>query len=185
MAAALVFAASGLVFAAQGWGPGWTHGFRGPDAGAISRRILALLNDSRFQSSVHLTESQITRLRQIVTDEEKSNIEVRAKMQVDGIDLRQMLQEDKPNADAVMKKVQEISHLRGQMMKNNVQALLDAKAVLPPEQQNQVRQFIREQFRSRRWGSRRMEHHRGRMQMRPGTPPAPPSAPAPPAPPGQ
>jgi len=179
IAAALVFAASGLAFASQTRGPGWTHGFRGPERGAMSRRILALLDNPRFRLAVQLTDAQITRLRQIVISAEKSNIEVRAKMQVDGIDLRQLLRADKPDPAAVMNKVGEISQLRGQMMKNNVQALLDARAILSPEQQKQVRQFIGERFSHRGWDRQRMEHHRGRMQMRQGTPPVPPSAPVP------
>lgn len=185
IAAALAFSMTGLALGAQGWGRGMMHGFRGPDSGNMSRRILALLNDSRFQSAAHLTNEQITHLRQIVASVEKSNIELRAKMQVDGIDLRQLLQEDKPDYAAVMNKVEEISELRGRMMKSSVQALLDAKAVLSPEQQTQIRQFIRERFRDRRWGNQRMERRRGRMQTRPGTPPAPPSATVPSAPPGR
>jgi Spy/CpxP family protein refolding chaperone len=106
-------------------------------------------------------------------------------MRVDGIDLRQLLESEKPDQNAVMKKVQEMSELRGQMMKNNVQALLDAKSVLSPEQQERVRQFIGEHFREQGLGRSRMEHHRGRMMTRPGTPPQPPRAPAPPQPPSR
>ncbi len=186
IAAALVFAAAGLAFAAQqAWGPGWTHSFRGPEGRSISQWILALLDNVQFRSEVNLTDDQVTRLREIVTNTEKSNIQTRAQMQVDGIDLRQLLQADKPDPDAVMKKVQQISELRGQMMKNNVQALLEAKTVLSPGQQERVRQFMGKRFGERGWGRSRMEHNRGRMMTRPGTPPAPPAAPAPPAPPNQ
>jgi len=91
---------------------------------------------------------------------------------VRGIELREMLRADKPDREAVMKKVQEISDLRGQIMRQHVESLLAAKTVLTPEQQKKMRAFL---------------EHRGRPGMRhegfrPRQPRAP-GAPEPPAPP--
>lgn len=179
--AVVVFAAAGFAFAAQRAGsPGWGHGFRG--RGWMGQRILALLDNTQFRAEAKLTDDQVSHLRQIVTNTEKSNIETRSKIAVAGIDLRQMLMADKPDQNAVMQKVQEISGLRGQMMKNNVQALLEAKTVLSPEQQQKIREFIQHRFRGRGWRGNRMERPRGGgMMMRRGTPPSPPTAPAPPS----
>lgn len=174
IAAALLFAAAGFAFAAQrGWGPGWMSGSRGPGIRSMGQRMLVLLDNEQFQSEVNLTDSQVKRLRSIITTAEKSNIQTRAQMQSDGIDLRQLMQSDNPDHDAVMKKVQQISELRGEMMKNNVQALLEAKKILSPEQQKRIRQFIEKRFSERGWGRGGMERHRGRMRSRPGTPPPP------------
>lgn len=185
IAAVATFVAAGFAFAAQrSWRPG-AHGFRGHEGWSMGHRILALLDNDQFRARVNLTDNQVTRLRQIVTNAEKSNIQTRAQMRIDGIDLRQMLEAEKPDQDAVLKKVQQISELRGQMMKNNVQALLEAKTVLTPEQQEKIRQFIGARFSGRAWGHHgRWEHHRG-MRTRPGTPPQPPSPPATPQSPGQ
>ncbi|MEJ2010380.1 MAG: Spy/CpxP family protein refolding chaperone [Acidobacteriota bacterium] len=191
IAALLVFAAAGLAFAAQrAWGPGGMHGYRGFGGLLMGPRIMALLDNQQFRTEVNLTDDQASRLRQLVTNTEKSNIETRAKMATARIDLRQLLMTDKPDQDAVMKKVQEISDLRGQMMKTSVQALLEAKTILTPEQQTKIRQFIQNRFRGRGW-----RHSRGRGRMgtppggmmrgRPGTPPPPPSTPTPPTPPSQ
>ncbi len=190
IAAVLVLAAAGFAFAAQrAWGPGWTRGFHGPEGRLMGQRIQALLDNQQFRSEVNLTEDQVTRLRQIVTNTEKANIETRAKMAVAGIDLRQLLQADKPDQDAVMNKVQQITELRGQMMKTNVQALLEAKTILTPEQQAKIRQFIQNRFRERGWRQNRgrdwMGNPQGGMMRRHGTPPSPPPAPTPPSPPSQ
>lgn len=194
MATVVVFAAAGLAFAAQqSWGPGWGHGFRGPMGHSMSQRILALLDNSHFQAEVKLTDAQVSRLRQIVTNAEKTNIETRAKMAVEGIDLRQLLMVPKPDQAAVMKKVQEISQLRGQMMKNNVQALLQAKTVLTAQQQDKIREFLQNRFRRHGWRWNRGQNwrrngwmgHRDRGMMKPGTPPSPSSPPAPPSSSGQ
>lgn len=186
--AVLIFSAAGFAFAAQqAWGPGMQdHGFHGHGSGWMSQRILALLDNPRFQTAASLTNDQIAHLRQIVVNAEKSNIETRAKIAVEGIDLRQMLMSDKPDQNAVMAKVQQISELRGQMMKNNVQALLEAKTVLTPEQQQKIRQFIQHRFMRHGWGQdqgwNQMGHRRGGMMMRrPGTSPSPPTPPEPPS----
>jgi len=191
IAAVFVFAAAGLAFAAQrAWGPRGTRGFHGPEGRWMGQRMMALLDNQQFRTEVNLTDDQVSRLRQIVTNTEKANIETRAKMAVAGIDLRQLLMADKPDQDAVMKKVQQISDLRGQMMKTNVQALLEAKTVLSPEQQAKIRQFIQDRFRERGWRQNRGRDRMGSpqggmMRRRQGTPPPPPSAPTPPAPPSQ
>lgn len=182
----VILAAAGLAFAAQqSWGPGRGEGFHGPMGRSMSQRILALLDNEHFRAEVNLTDDQVSRLRQIVTNAEKSNIETRAQMAVDGIDLRQLLMADKPDHAAVMKKVQQISELRGQMMKNNIQALLQAKTVLTPQQQEKIRQFLQSRFRERgrrqNWRRNWMERHPGGM-MRRGTPPSPSPTPTPPSP---
>ena len=67
---------------------------------------------------------------------------MRTHLAVDGIELRELLRADKPDQDAVMKKAEAITRLRVQMMKSGIQAILDAKNVLTPEQQKKVRDLI-------------------------------------------
>lgn len=189
IAAVLVLGAAGLAFAAQqSWGPGWGRGFHGREGSLMGQRILAFLDNQQVRSELNLTDDQVARLRQLVTNTEKANIETRAKVAVAGIDLRQLMQSDKPNQAAVMKKVQQIVDLRGQIMKTNVQALLQAKTILTPEQQDKIRQFIQRRFMERGWRRNRGRNwgpQGGMMRRRSGTPPSPPSAPTPPSPPSQ
>jgi Spy/CpxP family protein refolding chaperone len=116
-----------------------------------------------------------------VLDTEKSNIKTRAEVQVRGIELRELLRADNPDRDAVMKKIDEISALRTEMAKEDVDALLQAKSVLTPEQQKKIRNFIemrRAGMGMERNGRTFVWHQRGGGMMR--TPQAP-AAPKPPA----
>lgn len=154
------------------WGQGF--GDRGPHW--MGQRLLALLENDRVKSELGLSDQQADRLRQIVVDAEKSSVKTRADLAVRGIELRELLRADNPDRGAVMKKVQEVSDLRGQMMKQHVEALLAAKTVLTPEQQKKIRAFIERRhgggFRRERFGE-----HRGGW----GPPPEPPGrAPEPP-----
>jgi Spy/CpxP family protein refolding chaperone len=81
---------------------------------------------------------------------------------VRGIELRELLRADQPNHDAVLGKVQEISDLRGQMMRQHVESLLAAKSVLTPEQQQKIRAFMSER------GGRRAAWRRDRGPSGPG-----------------
>jgi len=101
-------------------------------------RLLALLESDRIRTYLRLADPQVERLRQIAVETEKANVKTRAEIEVRSIELREALRADKPDRDEIMKRVQEISDLRREMMKHNVEAILAAKAVLSPEQQRRV-----------------------------------------------
>jgi Spy/CpxP family protein refolding chaperone len=79
-------------------------------------------------------------------------VKTRAEIEVRSIELREALRADKPDRDEILKHVQEISDLRGEMMKQNVEAILAAKAVLSPEQQRRLLSLLEHQREGRRVG---------------------------------
>jgi hypothetical protein len=138
-------------------------------------RVLALLDSDRVRVYLGLEGPQVERLRQIALEAEKANVKTRADVEVRGIDLREALRADKPDRDEILKKVQEISDLRGEMMKHNVEAILAAKAVLSPEQQKKAMFFIENWEAGGPGGEewREMPPRPERRQPRPGVPPQP------------
>jgi len=157
-------------FGHRGMGP-WDgrHGFGG------GLGLLGLAHNSRLRAYLNLTDQQVDRLHQISVDSEKASVKTRADLELRRIELRELWRADNPDHDAVMKKVQEISELRGQMMKQHMETLLTARSVLTPEQQKKLR-FFRE---NRGFGGpghqHMMEHHGG--QARQYGPPSAPAAP--------
>lgn len=131
------------------------QGFRGMDSWeGRGPRLMAMLENDRVKSELGLTDEQSGKLRQIMVDSRKSAVKTRADMTVRGIELRELLRADQANRDAVLRKVQEISDLRGQMMRQRVESLLAAKSVLTAEQQQKIRAFMSER-RGRRGAWRR------------------------------
>jgi Spy/CpxP family protein refolding chaperone len=124
-----------------------------------------MLDNDRARAALGLTEDQATRLRQITVETEKAAIKTRADLAVRRIELRELLKADNPDRDTVMKKVQEVSDLTGQLMQQHVQALLSAKTILTPEQQKKLREFRA----SQRWGRPGMQGQ-GMRAPRPGMP---------------
>lgn len=167
----------------RGFGPqgGPMGGFgRGPSGmgreGREGLRLLALLESDQVKAALGLSEQQADRLREIMLNTAKATVKTRADLEVHGIELAEMLRVDKPDHDAVLKKAQEISDLRGQMMKQHLGALLAAKDVLTPEQQKKIRSFIGGHLaQGAGWGGR--PEGRGGPMGRPPRPPAPPQAP--------
>jgi Spy/CpxP family protein refolding chaperone len=151
---------------------------RGRERGDRGVRLLRLLENDRVKTELGLSDEQSQRLRQIVVDTEKSSIKTRADLAVRGIELRELLRSNNPDRNAVMSKVQEISNLRGEMMKQHVGALLAAKAVLTPEQQKKIQAFIERRQAAAPGQSMRMGPQR---RPAPGPPPEPESMPKPPA----
>jgi len=146
----------------------------------LAGRLMAALDNDRVKAYLNLTDQQVDRLRQILVEAEKSGVKTRADIAVGGIELRELLRTDKPDHDAVMAKVQELSNLRGQMMKERIEALLAAKSVLTPEQQKKIRSFIegREGFGAGREGMGTRREGFGFGPRRPETTPRPAAPPA-------
>ena len=114
----------------------------------------------------------------------KASIKTGADLAVRRIELRELLRADNPDRDAATKKVQEISNLRGELIKLRVEAMIAAKKVLTPEQQKKIRAFreMRREEARRRRGMMGMIERMGRQPgPAPTPPPGPGSVPKPPA----
>jgi Spy/CpxP family protein refolding chaperone len=172
VAAVLSLAVAGWAIERSSWGR--MSAWRGHED--MAARALALLDNDHFRAAMNLTDQQASRLRGIVVATEKSSIKTKAAMEVDGIDLREMLRADHPDRDAVLGKVQEITTLRGELMKEHIEALLEAKSVLTPEQQKKLREFFESHHGHGFMHGPFMEHH-----GMPGPHEAPAMPPKPPA----
>ena len=153
------------------WARGGDWGSHPRMGGGFGPRMLAMLDSDRFKSELGLTDEQAGRLRQLVLENEKSSVKTRAEVKVRQIELHEMLRADNPNRDAVLKKAQEISDLRGQMMKQHIESLLTAKTILTPEQQKKMHALMAEHGFRRQPG----EGRGPRLGQRPqgGRPPFP------------
>jgi Spy/CpxP family protein refolding chaperone len=139
----LVLSFLGLGVIAWGSSQGmWGNRWGDPQDLPRVERLLGLLDSDRIRSYLRLEDSQVERLRQIVLETAKANVKIRAEIEVRSIELREALRGDKADRDEILKKVQEISDLRGEMMKHNVEAILAAKAVLSPEQRRRLFSLI-------------------------------------------
>jgi len=127
----------GPAFGGSRWrgqgGPGW-HGMgpgqrRGPGGGA------------GLASRLELTPSQRDRMEEIRDRERRHAIQARADLQIARLDLRRLMRAEHPDAHAIDAQIDKLAHLRAEMAKSRVASLLEARAVLTPEQQQKLREW--------------------------------------------
>ena len=114
------------------------------DGGPLERfsRLMSALDDPSAQKMLGLSEEQADSLRKIVTDTEIFTIQRGANIAVDSIQLRELLRADKPDKAAVMSKGNEISKDTSELISHYLGAILDAKAILTPQQQQMIREYL-------------------------------------------
>lgn len=137
-------------------------------------RLLDLLDSDQARTYLGLEGPQLERLRQIALEAEKASVQTRAEMQVREIELREALRAEKTDREEILKKVQEITDLGGQMMRRNVEAILAAKALLSPEQRRKMLLLLESGF-----GGGPPARTGRSTRARPGTSPSPESQPIP------
>jgi len=141
----------------MGWQDGGGRGFGGGE------RLLRMAENPMVRQYLGLTDEQVGRLHKIGVEAEKASVQTRADMELHHIELRELMQSENPDHDAIIQKLDEVNALRGKMEKQNVETLFSARSVLTPEQQKKVRTFLE----NRRAGG---GPERGRMMERGGGP---------------
>ncbi|MGA8873112.1 MAG: hypothetical protein WB460_18345 [Candidatus Acidiferrales bacterium] len=118
---------------------------RGRDEGGPLQRfsrLMSALDDPRAQKMLGLSDEQASSLRKIVTDTEIFTIQRGANIAVDSIQLRELLRADKPDKAAVMSKGDEISKDTSELISHYLGAILEAKTILTPQQQQMIREYL-------------------------------------------
>jgi Spy/CpxP family protein refolding chaperone len=121
----------------RGDGPGQgPHGRMGGPGGRgmMMRRGLGM----RLEA-LDLTDAQRTKLRDIHEAVARKNIQRRADMELARMDLRKLMRAETPSASAVNAQIDKISRLQAEGMKAKFDALMQARAVLTPDQLKKLR----------------------------------------------
>ncbi|HTU34895.1 MAG TPA: hypothetical protein VMF66_13925 [Candidatus Acidoferrum sp.] len=100
------------------------------------------LDNPRIQTALGLSQQQVTSLRGILVNTEIYTIQDGSGILVDGIQLKQLLRSDHPDKTAVMAKGNAISQGVSQIINHYLNAILDAKNVLTPQQQDMIRHYM-------------------------------------------
>jgi len=127
-----------MMMHAQGGG----HGHDGDGALQGISRFMKAIDDPQTRASLGITDAQADSLRKIVTDVEIFTIQNAANIAVDSIQLKELLRADKPDKAAVMSKGDDISKATSGLISHYLEACLSAKAILSPEQQKALREYM-------------------------------------------
>ena len=92
-------------------------------------------------AKLDLSETQREKLADLHERTLKTNIQARADLRVAQLDLRKLMRAETPDARAIEAQIDKLAGLRAAIQKTRVKALLDARSVLTPEQQKQLREL--------------------------------------------
>lgn len=133
---------------------------RGPEMGAMDmgrfragRRLMAmqrLLNDADVRKQAGITDAQAAKIRQQVSDFRKAQIQDRANLEVQRIDLQDLMAAQTPDRSAIDAKLKQIADARMALEKSGVDFRLDMRNAITPEQRTKLRQIMRQRARRMR-----------------------------------
>ncbi|MGA9884946.1 MAG: periplasmic heavy metal sensor [Candidatus Acidiferrales bacterium] len=138
-------------------------GMGGAELGGLLTRAERALNNPQVRKQLGISDEQATTFDQQLTDFAKTMIRDRANLQVQQVDLQHLLAQQNPDRSAVDSQLQQLSAARVQLQQAAVNFYLTLKQEIPPEQQQKIRQFLRERrpgawqgggARSRGWSQR-------------------------------
>jgi Spy/CpxP family protein refolding chaperone len=103
----------------------------------------------RFMERLNLSKEQKSQIEKLRADFQKQQIAQRAKIQTAAVELRQLLRAENPDKAAIEKKINELAQLRAQLSTARVNQMLNVRKILTPEQQQMIREAVKERVRGR------------------------------------
>jgi len=121
-------------------------GGMGPDGGGFGMgRGGRLMRHGGFgpmlARELDLSPQQIEKMKASREAQQRKAIQSRADIQIARLDLRKLIQAEKPDARAIEAQIDRIAGLRAGLEKSRVTAMLDFRASLTPEQQKKLREL--------------------------------------------
>ena len=103
-----------------------------------------LLHDPDIRQQLGITDQQAAQLEQQLADFQKTMIQDYANLQLQRIDLQKALAQQTPDKSAVNDALQRVNDARLALQKAAVDFFFTLKQEIPQEQQEKIRQFLRE-----------------------------------------
>jgi Spy/CpxP family protein refolding chaperone len=151
-----------------GRGPGEGRGPEGHPGMAFGR----VMHDPEFAKSLGVTDEQIAKLRESSYEMRKQKIKLEAERELAKLEIQQLMEQDKPDREALNKAVEESGRVETELQKLHIQQRLTMDEVLGEETLAKIRDSMRDQVQERsrdragRRGERgeRRDHGRGEWQ---------------------
>jgi len=97
---------------------------------------------------LELTDEQQKKIADIRDTQTRANIQARGNLQIAQLDLRKLIRVDKPDQRAINAQIDRIGTMRTNLQKSRISSMLEIRAVLTPEQRQQLRENIEHGRRS-------------------------------------
>lgn len=96
------------------------------------------------QKDLNITKEQREKMKKIRQDAKKANIPLKSQLELKGIELKELMDAETANKDAIAAKIKEIDAVKTQIKINSVNARIDSRNVLTKEQREKIEQMKNE-----------------------------------------
>jgi Spy/CpxP family protein refolding chaperone len=128
-----------VVLVAVGWAaPVGAQGRTGRGPGFHPGRIEAAA------AELGVNEATLAKIKDLAYKAETDAIAIRAEMQRAELELKRLMDQDKPDTAAVMRQVEQVGAVETRMRKNRTQLLLAVRELLTPEQRARLTRWVDE-----------------------------------------
>jgi Spy/CpxP family protein refolding chaperone len=124
-----------------GMGPGGGMGHMGHMGGMGRGPGMRRGGMAHAFAMLELTDDQREKIAAVHEKQQRKNIQARADLEVARMDLRDLVKAEKPNTTAINTQIDKIARMQAEQRKGQVGALLEARALLTPEQQKKLREM--------------------------------------------
>ena len=121
---------------------------------------------NRMEKRLNLTAQQTQQIKKLMYNSKRYKITLRAKLQLARLDVRQLLEQHRPNIANVSKAIDKVGAIQLALHKHRILNMLKIKALLSPEQAKKLDQWQHhrkhiQMMRRRAWKRGRRAHRRG------------------------
>jgi len=117
----------------------------GPMRGARGMGIMRGMSiPPKIADEIGLSEEQKSKIDDITTNHRKDMVTKKAKIELAQIDLNKLMREENPDMNLVKDQIQKLASLKADMEFAQFKTRIDAKNVLTQEQQNKIKELMKE-----------------------------------------
>ncbi len=141
-----------LIMVTMAGGPGYMG--RMARVMGLEMAVNALVQDENVQKEIGLSESQLSRIRDIKFNTDKEVVKLRSDMELKEIDLRQELSKDNPDMTKVERLIKAKHAIMADIELAKVKEYMDVKRILSEKQIEKLKEIMRERARKMMWKKR-------------------------------
>ena len=97
----------------------------------------------RLADRLDLSEEQRDEIKDVLTTHQKYMIQQKADRELAEVELRELVQSDDPDLDAIEEQIKEIANLEAGMRYSQIKAMVDARSVLTDDQKEELKKLTR------------------------------------------
>ncbi len=122
-------------------GPMMKGGMRGAFGHRMMPPMAGMRPFGHMGAALGLTDAQRQKLQDIHERQQRRAVQARADIEIANLDLRHAMRAENPSATEIGTQIDRVAKLRADLQKSRVATMLEARAVLTPEQQKKMREL--------------------------------------------